>query len=151
VNRFDCVGDTGLEAHLVDQVPGIPAGSFPYRWGVDIRVDISSLTLSNPSTTNYKGGHSIDIWTYPTEMPTITGVPERLWIPEGPNKSGQVTVMWVSDEEVGGERVRVFEFSEFRMQVVSYPGGKEKRDNPRQWMRCNNLDDPIVVTVVTTP
>lgn len=127
------------------------AGEFLNRWGVTIEFDMSSLTLGEPSTTNYKGGHSIDIWTVPEEAPTVTGTKERLWIPEGPSKSGEVTVTWISDEEVNGTRVRVFEFiPPFKIQVVSYPSGSEKKDNPRKWMRCDNLDGPIRVKVVTT-
>jgi len=160
-----CQGDD-LMGHLVDTLPLalVPPDPFPYRWQVDIQVDISSLDgVGSESTTNYNGGHSIDIWTdphdYRAQTPTITDTPERLWIPEGPSKSGLVTVKWVCDETDGsGTRTRVFEFTSnpdsrtaLKLQVVSYPKGSEKKDKPRKLMRCDNLDGPITVTVVTMP
>jgi len=153
---YYCEGDD-LKGHLVDSVPGKVLTPFPYRWQVVIQVDISSLDgVGSESTTNYNGGHSIDIWTdphdYRAQTPTITDTPERLWIPEGPSKSGLVTVKLVLDDtDDSGTRTRVFEFTSEKIQVVSYPKGSEKKDKPRKWMRCDNLDDPIVVTVVTTP
>ena len=148
-----CEGDEVLKAHLVDGTPGISPGTFPDRWGVRIEIDTSSLGEFDPdnlnsSTTDYKGGHSIDITTDP---PTITGTRERLWIPEGPNKSGQVTVECVSDtpDPATNTRTRVFRFTSFKIQVVNAPSGSEKKNNPRKWMRCDNLDGPIEVTVVT--
>ncbi|UCC99279.1 MAG: hypothetical protein JSW66_05215 [Phycisphaerales bacterium] len=154
---YFCEGDD-LKGHLVDTLPLalVPPALFPYRWQVVIQVDISSLDgVGSESTTNYNGGHSIDIWTdpddYRAQTPTITDTPERLWIPEGPSRSGLVTVKWVLDDtDDSGTRTRVFEFTSEKIQVVSYPKGSEKKDKPRKWMRCDNLDGPIEVTVVTT-
>ena len=142
-----------LEDHLIDFVV---VEDFPDRWGASIVIDKSSLGEFDPdgpnprSTTNFKGGHSIDVTTDPDHLgfptPTITGTRERLWIPEGPNKSGLVTVTWLEDSEPGdGTRVRVFEFSDFIIQVWTNTGG----NIDRKIMRCYNLDGPIEVTVVT--
>ena len=145
-----------LEAHIDDSVSELI--DFPERWQVKIVIDMSNLTVDNFSTTNKKGGHSIDITTDPDQTPTITGTNERLWIPEGPNKSGPVTVEWVSDTSDSDTRTRVFKFisnpeafTALKVQVVSNPSGSEKKDKPRRIMRCNidNADLPITVTVVT--
>lgn len=147
-----------LKAHLVDSAVPDDNEFPPYRWNVIIRVDMSNLTVRQSSTTNKKGGHSIDITTDPDQTPTITGTNERLWIPEGPNKSGPVTVEWVSDTSDSDTRTRVFKFisnpeafTALKVQVVSNPSGSEKKDKPRRIMRCNidNADLPITVTVVT--
>ena len=150
-----------LRDHLIDTLPTDP---FPMRWGVAIGVDMSSLGEFEPdksSTTNYKGGHSIEIWTDPNETPTITQTRERLWIPEGPSKSGKVTVKWVSDTGPDSSpRVRVFEFTSEQLQVASSPSGTEKKDKPRKVMRCDYIDavanpdrdyDPPITVTVTTP
>jgi hypothetical protein len=142
-----------LKGHLVDTVPGKTLAPFPLRWNVIIVVDMSSLGEFDPenpnksSTTSKKGGHSIDITTDPDQTPTITGTSERLWIPEGPNKSGLVTVEWVSDTgSDSNPRTRVFKFTPpFKIQVVSNPGGNEER----KIMRCDNSDGAITVKVVT--
>jgi hypothetical protein len=132
-----------LTAHLIDTLPTAP---FPDRWGVKIVIDISSLKkVGDFSTTSKKGGHSIDITTDPDQTPTITGTVERLWIPEGPNKSGLVTVEWVSDTSDSETRTRVFKFSQFKIQVVSDRVSSQER----KIMRCDNLDGPIEVKVVT--
>ncbi len=151
VHTSNCEGDLVLKAHLDDSVTVI---DFPYRWSVKIVVDMSSLDgVGSQSTTNKKGGHSINITTNPDDYrastPTITETVETLWIPEGPNKSGLVTVKWVSDTgSDSNPRTRVFEFTPpFKIQVWTGTGGEH------QMMRCDNLnlDDAIVVTVVTTP
>lgn len=135
-----------LDDHLVNE-----EGTFPGRWGVSIVIDMSNLELNEPSETNYKGGHSIDITTDPDQTPTITGTSERLWIPEGPNKSGLVTVTMVEDTGPDSNpRTRVFKFTQFKIQVVSYPSGSQKKEQERKIMRCDNLDDAITVTVETT-
>lgn len=64
--------DCDLRGHLEDSVVGKTLPDFPYRWGVLIRVDMSSLEVGQSSTTDYKGGHSIDITTDPDETPTVT-------------------------------------------------------------------------------
>lgn len=148
VNTSNCEGDLLLKAHLDDSITVI---DFPYRWRVKIHVDMSNLTVGNSSTTNKKGGHSINITTDPDDYrastPTITGTRETLWIPEGPNKSGLVTVTWIDDyiRDSDGKRVRIFEFTSEQLQVWTGTGGEH------QMMRCDNLDGPIEVTVVTTP
>ncbi len=154
VNTSNCEGDLVLKAHLDDSVTVI---DFPYRWSVKIVVDMSSLDgVGSQSTTNKKGGHSINITTNPDDYrastPTITETVETLWIPEGPNKSGLVTVTMVEDTgSDSNPRTRVFKFTQFKIQVVSYPSGSQKKEQERKIMRCDNLDDAIVVTVVTTP
>ena len=145
---WDTGGETvscrGLEGHLNDFAPLSEGDLFPLRWHVAIEVENPGVT----STTNHKGGHSIAITTDPSTLTaTISGTTEVLWIPEGPSRSGLVTVTWIQDEEQGGKRVRIFQFTPpFKIQVVTDPD----ENKVQQIMRCESFDDlPITVTVET--
>ncbi len=134
----------GLEGHLSDFAPLSEEDDMPLRWHVVIEVENPGVT----STTNHKGGHSIAITTDPSMLTaTISGTTEVLWIPEGPSRSGLVTLTWIKDEEQDGKRVRVFQFTpQSKIQVLTDPD----ENKVRRIMRCEYFDDlPITVTVET--
>jgi hypothetical protein len=120
-------------------------GTMMDRWSAVIRIDTSELQeVGASSTTSSQGGHSIDFWTDPTVVgaSTVSNTVEVMWIPEGPSKSGEITVKYVG---IDGNGVRTFDF-----QPVDHPSmihvWTDSEKGKRTFMRCPT-SETITVTV----